>query len=226
MARDGITQIDEPAPASAPHPRSRLGSRVRPMFGHTRNGAHDDRRGRDRTRPRPQPPSLRARPGRAQLVLLTLILVAAVANLNLAVANVALPDIGAGVRRVADGAQPRGRRLLPRAGRVGALPRRRWATATAASCMLILGVVLSVPACLLAACAPSVEVLVVARLLGGAVGGHGVPDDAGADHRAVVGAGADEVDRAVVGARRGDRLPRPAASRATCSSTSGGARSS
>ena len=33
-------------------------------------------------------------PARAPLVLLSLILVAAVANLNLAVANVALPDIG------------------------------------------------------------------------------------------------------------------------------------
>ena len=33
-------------------------------------------------------------PGRAGLVLISLILVAAVANLNLAVANVALPDIG------------------------------------------------------------------------------------------------------------------------------------
>ena len=33
-------------------------------------------------------------PDRAKLVLLTLVLVAAVANLNLAVANVALPDIG------------------------------------------------------------------------------------------------------------------------------------
>jgi MFS transporter, DHA2 family, multidrug resistance protein len=33
-------------------------------------------------------------PPRSLLVLLTLILVAAVANLNLAVANVALPDIG------------------------------------------------------------------------------------------------------------------------------------
>ncbi|NKU98736.1 MFS transporter, partial [Rhodococcus hoagii] len=34
------------------------------------------------------------RPARAPLVLAALILVAAVANLNLAVANVALPDIG------------------------------------------------------------------------------------------------------------------------------------
>ena len=36
-----------------------------------------------------------ASPARAGLVLISLILVAAVANLNLAVANVALPSIGA-----------------------------------------------------------------------------------------------------------------------------------
>ena len=39
-------------------------------------------------------PSTTDKPARAPLVLGTLILVAAVANLNLAVANVALPDIG------------------------------------------------------------------------------------------------------------------------------------
>jgi len=39
-----------------------------------------------------------AAPNRAGLVLLALILVAAVANLNLAVANVALPSIGAAFR--------------------------------------------------------------------------------------------------------------------------------
>ena len=54
--------------------------------------------------------------------------------------------------------------------------------------------------CLLAAWAPSIGVLVVARLLGGLSAGHGLSDDACADHRAVVGAGADEIDRAVVGA--------------------------
>ena len=55
---------------------------------------------------------------------------------------------------------------------------------------------------------------------------HGVPDDAGADHRALVGPGAHEVDRAVVGDRRRDLGARPAAAPGSCSSTSGGDRSS
>ena len=79
--------------------------------------------------------------------------------------------------------------------------------------MLMLGMALSVPACLLAACAPTDEVLFVARIFGGLVGRHGLPDHARADHRAVVGARPDEVDRAVVGARRRDRR-----ARARCSS--------
>jgi DHA2 family multidrug resistance protein-like MFS transporter len=61
--------------------------------------------------------------------------------------------------------------------------------------LLVLGVVLSVPACVLAAYAPSDSVLIVARLLGG----HGLSDHTGADHGAVVGGWADAVDRAVVG---------------------------
>ena len=63
-------------------------------------------------------------PARGTLVLLALILVAAVANLNLAVANVALPDIGKAfdssqttLNLIAVG-------LLVRSGGVGALPRR------------------------------------------------------------------------------------------------------
>src|SRR5262245_54638874 len=42
----------------------------------------------------PTVPSTSEAPARAGIVLATLIIVAAVANLNLAVANVALPDIG------------------------------------------------------------------------------------------------------------------------------------
>ncbi len=42
----------------------------------------------------PSAPSRAQAPERAGLVLVALVLVAAVANLNLAVANVALPDIG------------------------------------------------------------------------------------------------------------------------------------
>ena len=79
--------------------------------------------------------------------------------------------------------------------------------------MLILGTALAIPASLLAALAPSIEVLFVARLLGGLAAGHGLPDDARADHGAVVGPGAHEVDRAVVRPRRRDRR-----ARARCSS--------
>ena len=46
------------------------------------------------TQPTAQDPPESTRPERAGAVLAALILVAAVANLNLAVANVALPDIG------------------------------------------------------------------------------------------------------------------------------------
>ena len=53
---------------------------------------------------------------------------------------------------------------------------------------------------LLAAWAPSDEVLVRRPRRRRALGGHGLPDDARADHRAVVGARAHEVDRALVGA--------------------------
>jgi len=53
--------------------------------------------------------------------------------------------------------------------------------------MLVLGVCLSVPACLLAAWAPSEEVLIGARVLGGVSAGNGVPDHVGPDHRTLVG---------------------------------------
>ena len=113
-------------------------------------------------------------PDRAQLVLLTLILVAAVANLNLAVANVALPDIGkafdasqTALNLVAVGYSLGLAASVLYLGAVGDRYGRKL--------MLVLGVVLSVPACLLAAWAPSVEVLVVARLLGGLSAGMAFP---------------------------------------------------
>src|SRR5271166_5568168 len=103
-------------------------------------------------------------PQRAGLVLTSLILVAAVANLNLAVANVALPSIGAGF----DASQTRLELVavgysLGLAASVlyfGALGDRY-----GRKMMLILGTLLSVPACLMAAFAPHIEILVVARLL-------------------------------------------------------------
>jgi MFS transporter, DHA2 family, multidrug resistance protein len=108
------------------------------------------------------------------MVLASLILGAAVANLNLAVANVALPDIGrafdasqAALNLVAVGYSLG---LAASVLYLGALGDRY-----GRKLMLVLGVALSVPACLLAAWAPSVEVLVVARLLGGVSAGMAYP---------------------------------------------------
>ena len=113
-------------------------------------------------------------PSRGPVVLLALILVAAVANLNLAVANVALPDIGkafdasqTALNLVAVGYSLG---LAASVLYLGALGDRH-----GRKLLLILGVLLSIPACLLAAWAPSVEVLVFARLVGGLSAGMAYP---------------------------------------------------
>jgi MFS transporter, DHA2 family, multidrug resistance protein len=113
-------------------------------------------------------------PDRSGLVLLALILVAAVANLNLSVANVALPSIG----EAFDSSQTTLNLIavgysLGLAASVlylGALGDRY-----GRKLMLILGVTLSVPACLLAAFAPTDGVLVLARILGGLSAGMAYP---------------------------------------------------
>src|SRR3954453_16321021 len=113
-------------------------------------------------------------PARAGIVLISLILVAAVANLNLAVANVALPDIG----KEFDASQT-ALNLVAVAYSLGLAASVLYLGAVGdrygRKLMLILGVVLSVPACLLAAWAPSIEVLIVARLLGGLSAGMAYP---------------------------------------------------
>ena len=113
-------------------------------------------------------------PDRAGLVLLALILVAAVANLNLSVANVALPSIGAAfdssqttLNLIAVGYSLG---LAASVLYLGALGDRY-----GRKLMLILGVTLSVPACLLAAFAPTDGVLVLARILGGLSAGMAYP---------------------------------------------------
>jgi len=122
---------------------------------------------------KPPPASSSAGP-RAGLVLTSLILAAAVANLNLAVANVALPTIGAAfdASQTALDLVAVGYSLGLAASvlYLGALG-DRYGRKT----MLILGVTLSVPASLLAAFAPSVEILIVARLLGGLSAGMAFP---------------------------------------------------
>src|SRR3954462_5391789 len=102
------------------------------------------------------------RPARAGLVLVSLILVAAVANLNLAVANVALPDIGKHFNSsqttldlIAVGYSLGLAATVLYLGAIGDRYGRKL--------MLLLGLALSVPACVLAALAPSDIVLFGAR---------------------------------------------------------------
>ena len=115
-----------------------------------------------------------ASPARAELVLISLILVAAVANLNLAVANVALPSIAeafdsgqATLNLIAVGYSLGLAASVLYFGAVGDRYGRKL--------MLILGMALSIPACLLAAWAPSDEVLFAARVLGGLSAGMAFP---------------------------------------------------
>jgi MFS transporter, DHA2 family, multidrug resistance protein len=113
-------------------------------------------------------------PDRGGLVLVALILVAAVANLNLAVANVALPDIGKAfdssqttLNLIAVGYSLGLAASVLYLGAVGDRYGRKL--------LLLLGVLLSVPACLLAAYAPNDGVLVAARVLGGISAGMAYP---------------------------------------------------
>jgi MFS transporter, DHA2 family, multidrug resistance protein len=113
-------------------------------------------------------------PARAGLVLATLILVAAVANLNLAVANVALPSIGAAF----DSSQTT-LNLIAVAYSLGLAASVLWLGALGdrygRKLMLILGTALAIPFALLAAYAPSDSVLFVARLGGGLSAGMAFP---------------------------------------------------
>jgi MFS transporter, DHA2 family, multidrug resistance protein len=107
-------------------------------------------------------------------VLIALILVAAVANLNLAVANVALPDIGeafdAGQTELNLVAVGYSLGLAASVLYLGALGDRH-----GRKLMLLLGTGLSIPVCVVAAFAPSIEVLFCARLVGGVAAGMAFP---------------------------------------------------
>jgi len=114
------------------------------------------------------------RPDKASAVLITLILVAAVANLNLAVANVALPDIGkafdasqTGLDLVAVGYSLGLAASVLYLGAIGDGHGRKE--------MLLAGTALAIPASLLAGFAPSIGVLFFARLLGGLAAGMAFP---------------------------------------------------
>jgi MFS transporter, DHA2 family, multidrug resistance protein len=113
-------------------------------------------------------------PARAGLVLVSLILVAAVANLNLSVANVALPAIG----QAFDASQT-SLNLIAVGYSLGLAASVLWLGALGdrygRKLMLVAGMVLSVPASLLAAFAPSDSVLFVARVVGGVSAGMAYP---------------------------------------------------
>src|SRR3954453_16983124 len=122
----------------------------------------------------PDPVATDEAPDRAGLVLIALILVAGVANLNLSVANVALPDIGkhfdssqTTLDLIAVGYSPGLAASVLYLGAIGDRYGRKL--------LLLLGMALSVPACLLAAFAPSDEVLFGARVLGGLSAGMAYP---------------------------------------------------
>ncbi len=113
-------------------------------------------------------------PDRAGIVLVTLILVAAVANLNLSVANVALPSIGQAfdssqvtLNLIAVGYSLGLAASVLYLGALGDRYGRKM--------MLVLGTALAIPMSLLAAYAPSDEVLFVARVGGGLAAGMAYP---------------------------------------------------
>ena len=113
-------------------------------------------------------------PERAGVVLASLIVVAAVANLNLSVANVALPSIGeafdagqVSLNLIAVGYSLGLAASVLYLGAVGDRYGRKL--------MLVVGTALAIPFSLLAAFAPSDEVLFVARVGGGLAAGMAYP---------------------------------------------------
>lgn len=113
-------------------------------------------------------------PARQGPVLGTLILVAAVANLPLAVANVALPDIG-----IAFDASQAQLNMAAVGYSLGLAVSVLWFGAIGdrygRKQMLLGGLLLSLPACLIAAWAPSMGALIGARVLGGVAAGMAYP---------------------------------------------------
>ncbi len=112
--------------------------------------------------------------GPGMIVLATLILAAAVANLNLSVANVALPSIG-----LAFDASQVQINLVAIGYSLGLAASVLWFGALGdhhgRKMMLIIGTLLAIPASILAGFAPTVEILIVARIIGGLAAGMAFP---------------------------------------------------
>ncbi len=112
--------------------------------------------------------------GPGMIVLATLILAAAVANLNLSVANVALPSIG-----LAFDASQVQINLVAIGYSLGLAASVLWFGALGdrhgRKMMLIIGTLLAIPASVLAGFAPTVEILIFARIIGGLAAGMAFP---------------------------------------------------
>jgi EmrB/QacA subfamily drug resistance transporter len=109
-----------------------------------------------------------------KMVLASLILVAAVANLNLSVANVALPSIG-----LAFNASQVQINMVAVGFSLGLAASVLWFGALGdhhgRKMMLIIGTILAIPASLLAGYAPTIESLIIARIIGGLAAGMAFP---------------------------------------------------
>ena len=118
--------------------------------------------------------ALSSAPAKAGMVLGTLIIVAAVANLPLAMANVALPSIGAYFN-----ASQTELNLVAVAYSLGLACSVLWLGALGdrygRKMMAILGVALAIPAALISGFAPTIQVLIVGRLFGGFAAGMAYP---------------------------------------------------
>jgi MFS transporter, DHA2 family, multidrug resistance protein len=113
-------------------------------------------------------------PDNARMVLATLIIVAAVANLPLAMANVALPAIGAYFN-----ATQTQLNLVAVGYSLGLACSVLWLGALGdrygRKQIAILGVILAIPAALISAFAPTIQVLIGARIFGGIAAGMAYP---------------------------------------------------
>ncbi|MCW5843069.1 MAG: MFS transporter [Caldilinea sp.] len=113
-------------------------------------------------------------PQRAGIILTTLIIVAAVANLPLAMANVALPSIGAYFQ-----ASQTQLNLVAVAYSLGLACSVLWLGALGdrygRKQIAMLGVALAIPAALICGFAPSIQVLIAGRLFGGFAAGMAYP---------------------------------------------------
>ncbi len=113
-------------------------------------------------------------PANGGVILASLIIVAAVANLNLSVANVALPSIGA-----AFDASQTSLDLVAVGYSLGLAASVLWLGAIGdrygRKLLLLVGIGLSIPASLVASFAPSIEVLIAARIVGGISAGMAYP---------------------------------------------------